>query len=596
MKYSLLPVLLIALPLLAEFDTQTDWSGGPGLLGPLPTWGTRFYSDTDTRYYDTTGQLELSSVHKHVVGIAGEDCYGAYSGDIDGDGDVDVTTIARTGDMVSWWENLDGSGTLWTEHDIQSFNDGRAICIEDMDGDGDNDVAAVCYNPGIIAWWENVNGAGTSWVKHNVDTSIYGARSFCCNDLDGDGDIDVLSHNNTQLFWWKNMDGIGQIWQKNLIGSYSGTNNLLVEDLDDDGDADFVATSYNEKIFYWWSNRYGTGLLWDRNTICEKVFSTNTVASADINDDGTVDVITGGFTRIEWWENSDTSPGVYWTKHEVNTGWRSADLFAEDMDLDGDVDIVSAGQDSITLWDNINYGSGWSGFIVAYNFGSGVPTVSSNDVNDDGLPDIVGSASNSQDEVAWWDLTGYSQGGIVSSILNTDCIPYWDEIDWTADTPSGSAIRFLVRSSRYKFEMGSWSDTISTPGSLGSYLEDGEKYVQYIALLSSGNPSVTPVLYDVTLSWNLTGIEEQSGDYVTGLLPVLPNPLSYPAIVSFCVDELSEVHLAVFDISGRVIEEFSGSFTEGRHDLVLNDLQPGVYLIRMNSMDLVQSGRFVVID
>lgn len=55
--YSRILTLVVTLVILAQFDvyagtaTQTDWSGGDGIWGPVFDWGDEFYLDTDIECY-----------------------------------------------------------------------------------------------------------------------------------------------------------------------------------------------------------------------------------------------------------------------------------------------------------------------------------------------------------------------------------------------------------------------------------------------------------------------------------------------------------------------------------------------------------------
>ena len=52
-------------------------------------------------------------------------------------------------------------------------------------------VGATSYKGDYIRWWENVDGSGINWDDHDVASDFNGARSVFASDVDGDGDIDV---------------------------------------------------------------------------------------------------------------------------------------------------------------------------------------------------------------------------------------------------------------------------------------------------------------------------------------------------------------------------------------------------------------------
>ena len=73
--------------------------------------------------------------------------------DIDGDGDLDIATVAKDARVAAWYEN-DGKGNF-IEHRFdndQSSYDARLI---DMDGDGDLDLLVAGFESKNVVWYEN---------------------------------------------------------------------------------------------------------------------------------------------------------------------------------------------------------------------------------------------------------------------------------------------------------------------------------------------------------------------------------------------------------------------------------------------------------
>ena len=129
--------------------------------------------------------------------------------DIDGDGDIDVlgaSAASSVDDDISWWENLDGSGTSWTKHIVDGdFWNTRSVYAEDIDRDGDMDILGASYNECDIAWWENLNGSCTVYDKHLIiDGDFPGATSVYMEDINGDGIKDVIGASLTWdlINWW----------------------------------------------------------------------------------------------------------------------------------------------------------------------------------------------------------------------------------------------------------------------------------------------------------------------------------------------------------------------------------------------------------
>jgi len=170
-----IPLIVLAPFAYADSAAQTNWSGGDGVWGPVPSWGAEFHQSTDV-IWDEPGYISLvfTPVEHLVDGESDEACC-IYAADVDGDGDMDILGAAFNDDNITWWENTDGTGTDWVEHSVDdSFNGANFVHAADVDGDGDTDVLGAAFIADVITWWENANGAGTIWVEHLVGGDFEG--------------------------------------------------------------------------------------------------------------------------------------------------------------------------------------------------------------------------------------------------------------------------------------------------------------------------------------------------------------------------------------------------------------------------------------
>jgi hypothetical protein len=399
--------------------------------------------------------------------------------------------------------------------------------------------------PGSLLLSQNTPG-------HNVDWDFDNAMSVYSEDVDGDGDMDVLGAalGADDITWWENLDGSGTSWTEHTIdGDFNNAGSVYSKDIDNDGDMDVLGAGSGCNDIAWWENLDGSGTSWTEHTIDGDFYGAWSVCSRDVDGDGDMDVLGAAryASEITWWENLDGS-GTSWTEHTV------------DGDFDNAVSVYSA------------------------------------DVNGDGHMDVLGAALDA-DDIAWWDLAVYSPAGsLVSSILDTQMDPDWDYLEWNSQTPSETSVSFQVRASDDHTAMGAWSDTLSIPCLLEGILEDGDQYVQYRVILETSDPDTTPVLFDVMLTWDPMGIEGGEDSEILSLLPFAPNPGSAPA-VRFGLPGPASVELSIFDLSGRLISEIHGDeYSPGYHDVLLDDLSPGIYFCRMISGDYKATQRFVVIE
>ena len=612
MKLSLTTAIAIIISSsFADSAIQTDWSGGPGVWGPVTEFGIDFYFDSGMACYSTSGDLALGMIDDvvpHNVVWEFEGAASVYSEDIDGDGDMDILGAAYGDNEIAWWENLDGSGTSWTEHIIDDyFHNAVSIYSEDIDGDGDMDVIASSSWESGIAWWENVDGAGAIWIEHTVDGSFDFAMSVYSEDIDGDGDMDVLgaSIDFNEIAWWENLDGTGTSWIKHIVGSdIFGAYSLYVEDIDGDGDMDVIGSKGDSVD--WWENVTGSGVLWIKHAVGSDFDDPECVYAEDIDGDGDMDILGAAgsalYDDISWWENTDGT-GTSWVKHIVYNYYflGAHSVYSADMDNDGDMDILGAGyyEAEIDWFENLNgLGTLWEVHVVDTDFG-GPKSVYSEDINGDGIMDVIGAARY-VGEIAWWEVLSYPpEGALVSSVLDVECNPVWGAIGWSSSEPAETSVSFQIRSSVDPDSgvMGPWSDTLHIPCSLEGILPDGEQYVQYMVILETSDPDITPALHEVMLTWDPLGIP---GDIVPNsfeLLPLFPNPSRGTPSVRFGSPEASSIELFIFDVSGRLVEQISTEeYAPGYHSIFLDVLSPGIYFCRLISGDITKTQRFMVIE
>ncbi len=545
-------IVLTQFEAFADSATQTDWSGGSGLYGPVTNWGNQFYLAQTVEWESNPGDIVLPASIEQYIGSTWT--VSVYSTDIDGDSDMDVLCCAFESHFIIWWENIDGSGTSWTGHTVGDIHEPSSLYSEDIDGDGDMDVISASRDVESIniAWWENNNGLGTSWTEHTVEEDFYVANHVYSEDIDGDGDMDILcAADDEYITWWENNNGLGTSWTDHTVGGSLGADNTVYsEDIDGDGDMDVLGAAGFADNITWWENNNGLGTSWTEHTVDGNFDGANHVYSEDIDGDGDMDILgTAAWDDdITWWENIDGS-GTSWTEHTVDGNFDGAScVYAEDIDGDGYMDVLGA----------------------AYS-GSGV---------------------------TWWDLTEYSpEGSLVSSILDTQGNTDWDYLDWNATTPANTSVSFQVRASDDWTNMGVWSDTLTSPCVLAGLLHDGDRYMQYRAILSTSDPDTTSILKDITVSWDQLGIgdEPQVTEYL--LFGAEPNPAIESVSISFAVPELSPVELSIYDLTGRLVVIHSQrEYSPGFHDAQLGDLSPGIYFCRMISGYFTATQQFVVIE
>jgi FG-GAP-like repeat len=602
-------VLLFQLFTISVFGSETiqsDWSGGDGLIGPVSEWGDRFDTATAISWRSVPGQLALSSAAMrdpvfHTISNAYVHPFGLEVVDIDFDGDIDVLGCAEESNLVLLWLNNGDSPLTWTETIIDNdFPGGTEVYPADIDNDGDWDVIAASETGGNrVAWWRNDGGDPIQWQRFIVDSYFPVACSAYPSDVDGDGLLDILSTSWTasDVAWYHNSGTDPIVWTKQIINtSFGGAHLVRTGDLDDDGDMDVVAAAGSEHKIAWYQNDGGTPISWTERTIVSSYSGARACEVADIDGDGRLDVVGTSWNRyISWWRNAGGDP-IQWQRQDISNivyGGHSVNI--ADVDGDGRLDVLGVGWNAglIGWWRNTGGDPiEWTENIIADDYPNAL-WVRTADLDNDGDLDVVStaSASNSFD---WWEITEFgSAGELHSSILDIGFDPDGAAADWSVSEPAGTSCQLEFRTGSDPYSLGSWF-SLGTPGEIPA---DVNQYVQYKAIMSTTDPSRSPLLTDFTGTWAAGAAVDPNPPIARGFNLYFESPSKGHARIEFKLDEAAPVTLDLFDPSGRLaVPMVNDVRASGRHSVTADNLATGIYLCRLSVAGKLLTRRLIVIE
>ncbi len=444
------------------FNPDTDFKPGEQILVTLSnsiadTSGRNLNKNYTLSFTTTSELLNPNTVSPNFVSTTVATPTAVFPSDLDGDGDIDLTSTSSTDNTIIWHRN-NGSGSF-TAFTVASASDGLSSPVDtriaDVDSDGDMDVLSASESNDTIHWFEN--DGNESFTTHTITSSADGVQSIFTADLDGDNDTDVISasENDNTIAWYKN-DG-SEVFTKQVIStSANQASKVLVTDINGDGSLDIVASTAGQDALAWYKNN-GNGVF-NRKTISMNTNAVN-IAAADMDNDGDMDLVTvyPTLNEIVWYQNNGNQffTGLYISR---NANGASA-LHVVDYDGDGDVDILSNGSntDKLTLYNNNNNNLSFSGIPLS-NYQQSIASLATADIDGNGQLNII-SSSTGDNQILWYhsvpkfEQTGFSpesgkqgisQNAIISASFNSPI-----------DANSVNSSSFIVRSTRSGLVAGS---------------------------------------------------------------------------------------------------------------------------------------------
>ena len=359
--------------------------------------------------------------------------YGICPADLDGDGDLDLTSSDyRPNNSLYWFDN-DGSGNF-TQRFIQKDDPERLErnMVGDINQDGLPDVAVVKNLYGHLIWFQNPGDPRTAglWQRHLITTRLAGAYSVILSDLDADGDLDAAASSwrmGNQFAWFEN-PGIpcagsskqlcyqaGQEWPKHLVeANLAETRSIQAADLDGDGDDDLLGTARTGGLVLWYENSGAPrSEPWKRHVIDTPKLPMHGEAK-DVDQDGDPDYMMGlsGDGEAVWYENDPASREGPWPRHLIATLPVANHVTGGDLDGDGDLDAVatSNGDSNHVVWmENLGDPKGtWALHPVKDIWGKETVQVILADLDGNGRLDVA-ATSIGENEFRWWRNEGPSR-------------------------------------------------------------------------------------------------------------------------------------------------------------------------------------------
>jgi hypothetical protein len=277
---------------------------------------------------------------------------GVHIADVDANGrqDVLLAPSESANGRLSWYASADPRNGSWTEHVIdQGVSYVHTFKTGDMDGDGDLDVVIGEMHQssqGRVAVYFN-HGLAAAWTLQVLATT--GTHNLRVGDVGNDGDLDVYGANwnnnsptggaielwENQLDLWKRPSLRLDRWRRHVLDGAKPWQTVFVTsaDVDRDGWPDVLTGGH------WYRNPGRIAGNWVRREIGAPLH--NLAAAVDFDNDRWVDVL-GTDGKLD-------GKGLYWARNDRKGGFTVAGKVA---DGGGDFlqGVASTGLDVRAVW------------------------------------------------------------------------------------------------------------------------------------------------------------------------------------------------------------------------------------------------------
>jgi tetratricopeptide (TPR) repeat protein len=289
--------------------------------------------ESATKFTDVTAQTKLPST------ILTASYTGAWTADIDLDGDLDVVLDAVQAALIVLRNN--GDGSFAESHPLAGVFGLRGFVWADIDADGDPD-AALIDNQSKLRFFANERSG--QFKERVLPGAIEAAKAISAADVNNDGVLDLIAAQANGSIIRISDRNEGQDWELAEIANFAVSRlaeplRLHLTDLDNNGGLDLLLASTGD-----FSKTVG-GLIWlsDGKTMLkalpEPVGGARCFDAVDLNADGRLDLI-GFYPQGEPYVNiNHGTKNYHWQNIRPRAAQASGDQRINSFGIGGEMEV-----------------------------------------------------------------------------------------------------------------------------------------------------------------------------------------------------------------------------------------------------------------
>jgi tetratricopeptide (TPR) repeat protein len=262
------------------------------------------------------------------------DSFGAWTADLEMDGDLDLIVGVTGAAPVELRNN--GDGTWRRQEPFAGVTGLRGFAWGDLDRDGDPD-AALLDSQGTLHLFENRQGGQFEPMSGPGDVGRIVALTL--GDINGDGLLDLILLDDKGAIRRASRDG--EKWVVQTVAQWSGEwgsaspgeYRLIVEDLDNNGSPDVVASGRGQSRI--WLSTDGGQFAALPSTPSGEIFSV-----VDLNEDGQLDLVgLANGQPVEWMGRG--TKNYHWQMFRPRAQENAGDQRINSFGIGGEIEIRS---------------------------------------------------------------------------------------------------------------------------------------------------------------------------------------------------------------------------------------------------------------